>query len=50
MAEEVRRRASQCDLELVAEWFGRCIKDDGDVLLDPYLSAYDELRRYVSIH
>ena len=36
----------QCDLELVSESFSRCLEDDRDVLLDPYLDGYDEVCRY----
>ena len=40
----------QCDLELVSDSFSRCLKDDRDVLIDPFLVGYDELCRYARKH
>ena len=37
----------QFDLELVSDWFSRCLKGDKDVLIDEYIEGYHELSRCV---
>ena len=36
----------QCDLQIVSDAFSHCLKDDMDILIDPFLVGYDELGRY----
>lgn len=36
------------DLKTVYNCFSACLTEDGDIYLDNYLSAYKELKKYVS--